>query len=170
MTKQNRLTLNLVVSNALMALAFYEEVLDAKRGDVFDFSNRQQENEVTVFVGNVALRLIDANPLYDCVPPKEGETDSIWLQLLVDDVEATLARAERLGASAIQAPSEWMGMYHAQFTDPFGYTWTINQQLKEISFQDRYEAYLKFQEEKADQKSEDEAEKTQKIKRSAQAT
>lgn len=37
--------------------------------------------------------------------------------------------------------------------DPFGYIWTINCVLKEISFQERYKAYLTLQ---AEQASDDE--------------
>lgn len=172
MPNQNRLTLNLVVSNALKALTFYEKVLEAKRGEVFEFPNRREENEVNVLIGNVALRLIDENPDHECFAPKAGETASIWLQLMVDDVDATLAKARHHGATEIQPPSEFMGMYHAQFTDPFGYTWTINQLLKEISFQDRYEAYMKLQEERIEEEAEEEAEEegnTHKIQRIAKA-
>lgn len=168
MPKENRLTLNLVVSNALMALAFYQDVLEGKPGEVFEFPNRPQENEATIFVGHVALRILDANPAYDCFAPKPGETSSIWLQLRVDDVDATLKRADRQGAVDIQAASEFMGLYYAQFTDPFGYTWTINQQLKEISFQDRYEAYMKLQEERVEEEAEEEG-NTHKIQRIAKA-
>lgn len=168
MPNQNRFTLNIVVSNALLALDFYEKVLNAKRGDIFEFPNRRRENEVNVFVGNVALRLIDDNPAYECFAPKQGATDFMWLQLRVDNVDATLVRAENQGATQIQTPSEFMGMYHAQFTDPFGYTWTIYQQLKEISFQDRYEAYSKLQEDKATEEAKEEG-TTQTIKRTAEA-
>lgn len=145
MTKQNRLSLNFVVADALKALQFYECVLDATRVEIYAFPNRSQENEVNLIVGNVALRLIDANSNYDCFSPKLDQADSFWLQLIVDDVDLILARAERHGATEIQTASEFMGVRHAQFTDPFGYTWTIQQVLKEISFQDRYDAYAELQ-------------------------
>ena len=145
MSKQNLLSLNLVGADALTALQFYEHVLDATRGDIYAFPKQSQENEVNLIVGNVALRLIDANPMYDCILPQIGQADSFWLQLMVEDVDQTLARAKHLGATAIQAPSDFMGVRHAQFTDPFGFTWTIQHVLKEISFQERYEASAKLQ-------------------------
>lgn len=169
MAKQNRLSLNLVVADALKALQFYERVLDATRGDIYAFFNHSQENEVNLIVGNVALRLIDANSIYDCFSPKMGQADSFWLQLMVEDVDLILARAERHGATEIQTASEFMGVRHAQFTDPFGYTWTIHQVLKEISFQERYDAFAKLQQKTKAENDSPEEKNDRKTARIAQA-
>lgn len=144
-----KLTLNMVVANAMEAMAFYERVFHAKRGDVYHFPSKSGENEANIMVGNVELRLIDENAAYSCYPPRKGEVDSIWLQIVVDDVEAVLKRAQENGAVVGQEPSEFMGTRHAEITDPFGYTWTINQILKEFSFEQRYQFYVKLQEEAA---------------------
>ena len=82
---------------------------DAKRGDVFHFPDRKGENETNIIVGNVELRLMDENASYDCYPPKKGEVDSIWLQMIVDDMEAVLKRAVENGAVIGQEVSEFMG-------------------------------------------------------------
>ncbi len=138
----SKLTLNMVVANAMEAMVFYERVFDAKRGDVFHFPDKKGENEANVIVGNVELRLIDENASYSCYPPKKGETDSIWLQMIVDDTEAVLKRAIENGAVVGQEVSEFMGTKHAEITDPFGYTWTINQIIREIPYEERYQFYL----------------------------
>lgn len=96
----SKLTLNLVVENAMEAMEFYEKVFDAKRGDVFHFPGKKGVNEANIIVGNVELRLIDENASYNCYPPKKGEIDSIWLQMIVDDAEAVLKRAVENGAVA----------------------------------------------------------------------
>ena len=152
-SREMEFTLNLVVTNALAALEFYEKVFEGERGEIYEFTNRQQENEANIKLGNVKLRLLDANPIYECYPPKAGEASPMWMQLMVADVDKTLKLAEFYGATDVQAPSESMGLRHAQFTDPFGYIWTINCVLKEISFQERYKAYLTLQ---AEQASDDE--------------
>lgn len=138
----HKLTLNMVVSDAMAAMAFYEKVFDAKRGDVFHFPGKEGANEANVTVGNVELRLVDENAAYRCHPPKEGETDSIWLQMIVDDTDAVLKRAVDNGAVVGQETSEFMGTKHAEITDPFGYTWTINQIIREISYEERYQFYV----------------------------
>lgn len=144
---EDKLTLNLVVSSAMEAMAFYEKVFHAKSGDVFQFPNKVGENEANITIGNVALRLIDENATYRCHPPKKDEVDSIWLQIIVDDMEAVLNRAKENGAVVGQEVSEFMGTRHAEITDPFGYTWTINQVLREYTYEERYQFYVKLQEE-----------------------
>lgn len=147
---RDKLTLNMVVSDAREAMAFYEAVFHAIRGDVYLFPDKVGENEANISVGNVALRLIDENAAYRCHPPKRGEVDSIWLQIIVDDVEAVLQRAKEHGAVVGQEVSEFMGTKHAEITDPFGYTWTINQILQEYTYEERYQFYVKLQEEAAE--------------------
>lgn len=142
----SKLTLNMVVVNAMKAMKFYEKVFDAKRGDVFHFPDKKGVNEANVIVGDVELRLIDENASYSCYPPKKGEIDSIWLQLIVDDTEAVLKRAVENGAVVGQEVSEFMGTKYAEITDPFGYTWTINQIVREISYEERYQFYVEQQE------------------------
>lgn len=138
----NQLTLNMVVANAMEAMAFYERVFDAKRGDVFHFPDKKGVNEANIIVGNVELRLIDENASYNCYPPKKGEIDSIWLQMIVNDVEVVLKRAIENGAVVGQEVSEFMGIKYAEITDPFGYTWTINQIIREVSYEERYQFYV----------------------------
>lgn len=136
-----KLTFNLVVADAVAALGFYEKVFDGVRGEVFEFTGVKGNNEANVDVGGVSLRLIDENLAYECFPPKQGEVDSIWLQLVVDDVEATLEKAKEHGATVEQEIDEFMGTRHAQITDPFNYVWTINQIMEEISYQERFDIY-----------------------------
>ncbi|MDR1558404.1 MAG: hypothetical protein LBS84_01670 [Clostridiales bacterium] len=66
----------------------------------------------------------------------------------MDDTDATLKKAVENGAAVGQEPSEFMGTRHAEITDPFGYTWTINQIIEEISFEERYAFYVELQKER----------------------
>lgn len=43
-SREMEFTLNLVVTNALAALEFYEKVFEGERGEIYEFTNRQQEN------------------------------------------------------------------------------------------------------------------------------
>ena len=138
----NKLTLNMVVENAMEAMTFYERVFDGKRGDVFHFPDKKGENAANIIVGNIELRLIDENASYNCYPPKKGVIDSIWFQMTVDDTEAVMKRAIENGAVIGQEVSEFMGTKNAEITDPFGYTWTINQIIREVSYKEPYQFYL----------------------------
>lgn len=140
----NKVVLNMVVDNALAAVSFYEKVFEAKKGDIYAFPDRQGENEANIIIGDIALRLMDANAKYDCCPPKKNETDSIWLQISVANADTTLEKAVANGSKMLQEVSEFMGVRNAIILDPFGYTWTINQTIKDISFEERYAIYKKM--------------------------
>ena len=144
---ESKLTINLVVSNALNAMEYYERVFDASRGDIYQFENRIGENETNIIVGGVSLRLVDENSNYECFPPKAGEVDSLWLQIVVEDIEKVLEKALHHGGTLIQEVSEFLGVRNAILLDPFGYTWTINQILYEVSYEERLEYFKKLQEE-----------------------
>ncbi len=148
----SKLTINLVVSDAISAMEFYEKVFNAVRGDVFHFPERNAENEANIMIGDVCLRLIDENSDYDCHPPNKDETDSMWLQIVVEDTDATLKMAVENGAVIGQEVSEFMGTRHAEITDPYGYIWTVNQILEEITFEKRYEFYKELQRERDENK------------------
>jgi PhnB protein len=140
--KKTGLTLSLVVSDALAAMNFYKTVFGAAEGEVYSFHDRLNSNEAHVVVGGVALRLIDGNPDYSCFPPKKGDMDSIWLQIIVDNVDDTLNLARENGAEVLAEPSDFMGTRYAEIIDPFGYTWTINQILREVSYEERMAFYV----------------------------
>lgn len=37
-----------------------------------------------------------------------------------------------------------MATSNGQFKDPFGYTWTVNKVIKEVSYQERYDIYNSY--------------------------
>ena len=152
----SELTLNLVVSDAIKAMKFYEKVFGATRDEVYHFPNRSNSNEANVIVGGVSLRLIDENADFGCSPSKEDETSSIWLEIEVEDAESTLKKASIHGAKVEQELSEFMGTLNAQITDPYGYVWTINQVLKEVTFEERYRFYEELHSEMEEEEEEQE--------------
>jgi PhnB protein len=117
---------------------FYKKVFDTKEGEIYQFPGKTGENETNITVGNVNLRLIDENSGYSCFPPHKGEVDSIWLQIIVDDLESTLQKAEDNGVVVEQESSEFMGTKNVEI---FGYTWTINQIVRKVTFEERYKIY-----------------------------
>jgi uncharacterized glyoxalase superfamily protein PhnB len=144
----DKLTLNLVVSDALKAATFYEKVFNGTLGDIFSFSERTGENEANVTVGGLDIRLIDENASYRCFPPKEGEADSMWLQFETEDLDTCLRRALEYGATIGQEISEFMGTRYCEITDPYGYTWTVNQIIRKVSYEERYQFYKDLQDQR----------------------
>lgn len=143
---KNQLTFNLVVPNAIKACQFYQKVFDGVPGEIYEFPEKQGLNEANIIVGGVRLRLMDENVTFDCYSPKKDQIGSIWLQIVVEDVEHTLNLCKEFGATITQEINEFMGTKHAEIQDPFGYTWTINQVIEEVSFEERYQFYQEFHE------------------------
>lgn len=56
-------------------------------------------------------------------------------------MEAVIKRAIENGAVIVQEISEFMGTKNAVITDPFGYTWIINQIIRELSYKKCYQFY-----------------------------
>ena len=139
-----KLTINLVVSNALEALEYYENAFDGVRGEIMDFPKRKGCNEATVVVGGITLRLIDHNDALGTYAPKKGETDSMWLSMEVENADESLRKAIQYGGTPLQEPLEFLGTIHAQVRDPYGYTWTLSHVENQVTFEERYEFFEKF--------------------------
>jgi len=142
-----KINLNLVVSDAVEATKFYEELFHGRLGEVYEFSNRKNSNEATVYVGDLALRLVDENAEFECFAPKLGQVSSFWLQIEVADVEATLEKALKLGATKVREISEFLGSKNTEIVDPYGYTWVLNQELTVLSFEEKYRIFDGYHEE-----------------------
>ena len=83
--------------------------------------------QVVVKIGDALLMLFDSREGW---PPTPG-----FLNLYVEDVEATYQKAIKLGAESVtDIIALWFGEKVCRILDPFGNLWWINQRIKEIDF------------------------------------
>ena len=115
----------LSVGGALKAADFYVRALGAEIAAAMPSDDRGRTMHVHLYVNGTSLMLADAFPEYGhALEPPQAFT----LTLIVADIETWWRRAIAAGAIAVKEPAEmFWGDRYAQFRDPFGVLWALNQ-------------------------------------------
>jgi uncharacterized glyoxalase superfamily protein PhnB len=122
------LTPYIVVSDARAAMDWYVEVLGARPHGELWVNPDQTIGHAEVSIGNALLMFAEASDLWPDVPvraPESPVTFSHTLHLEVDDVDATMERARRNGASVEREPADQPYGRSAVIVDPFGHRWML---------------------------------------------
>jgi PhnB protein len=135
MNQQDQFIPHLIVSNGPAAVEFYKAAFGAEPGHqmMAQDGKRLMHGELQldghkVFVSDE----FGANEGGSCKSPETLGGTGVRVTLLVDDADATVARAVAAGAHVLMPVQDmfWGGRY-GKIVDPFGHEWGINQQLKE---------------------------------------
>ena len=82
-----------------------------------------------VKIGDALVMLFDSREGWPSTPS--------FLNLYVEDIEQTLEKATKLGATSVTDVTElWFGEKVCRILDPFGNLWWINQRVAEVDFTD----------------------------------
>ncbi len=133
--------IDLVVTDSLEALEFYEKIFEIERVEVTDFPTGQ--NEVVFTLYGVRFHMLDENPEFQLRAPSPGDPKPIWFNILVPDIKATFAKAMEAGCTTVQELTEMpdYGVSNAVFSDAFGHLWMLHQIHKVVSFEDRVKLF-----------------------------
>jgi PhnB protein len=130
------LTPHLVVQGAARAIDFYARVFGARE----DFRLTEPSGKVghaELLIGASRLMLADEYPDFGALGPAAVGGTPVVLHLYVADVDATLALAEREGATVLrEARNEFYGDRSGMLLDPFGHRWRIATQVETVSPQE----------------------------------
>lgn len=129
--------IDFVLKDSLAALALYQRIFDL---EVVEASNLPVgENEVVFTLYGTRFHMLDENPEFGLVAPKEGTVNSFWFNVAVEDIKATHERAQREGVTEIQPLTEMpeYGVSNSIFSDPFGYVWMLHQIHEVVSHEER---------------------------------
>lgn len=142
--------IDMVVTNSIEALALYEGVFDTERIEVTNFA--QGMNEAVFMMYGVRFHLLDENPEFHLIAPKEGEAKPMWVNVLVPDIKETFNKAMATGCTEIQPVTELadFGVSNAIFSDAYGYVWMLHQMHREVSFEERSRILEEKMKEKAE--------------------
>ena len=129
--------INMVVPDSIKAMEFYGRIFDVKQVEVSDFGPGRSETVFTIY--GASFHLLDENPQFHLIAPKEGDPKPMWINITVPDIAKTYASALAKGCKEIFpiTTMEALGLKNAMFSDPFGYGWMLHQIDKVISHEER---------------------------------
>jgi len=132
--RYRRVTPALVVDGAAAALEFYQQVFGASErtripGPAGSIAHAEIE------VGDSVLIVEDVSPyLGTKAPPATGLDGSpTFLYVYVEDVDATVDQAVKLGATLVRPPQDqFYGDRDGFIIDPFGHAWTVSSHVEDV--------------------------------------
>ncbi|NLG24094.1 MAG: VOC family protein [Clostridiales bacterium] len=138
--------IDFVVTDSRAALALYEKIFPVERLEVTDLPIGRNEAVFTVF--GTRFHMLDENPAFQLIAPRPGAAQSMWLNILVEDIADTYRRAIEAGCAEVQPVTELgdFGVSNALFSDPFGYVWMLHQLHRVVGFEDRMKLWADTQE------------------------
>ena len=120
--------INLIVADLQRSAAFYH--------DVFGVPAEYQDDDTTMFRFNGTYLFLHRYPAHQDAVSEDvlrlAQAGVGQFVTFVDDADAVRGELDQLAVSVIAGPTDrpW-GMRTITFADPGGYTWEINQRLKE---------------------------------------
>lgn len=126
------LTPFLVVTDARHAIEFYRSVFRAKLIDATEIGGVIMHAELDF--GDGRMQLGEPNPDYGLIPAPDGDSACYSMGLYCDDVDGTIERAERAGATIREPLSTFVsGDRFGSIQDPFRVRWTVMSRVEDLS-------------------------------------
>jgi uncharacterized glyoxalase superfamily protein PhnB len=135
----------LAVRDAAKAIEFYTAALGATEYYRLVDSLSGKIGHAELDLNGHLLMLSEEYPAFNKSPQTLGGT-SVKLCLMVDDVDASLARAVAAGACVVMpAGDQFYGHRSASIRDPFGHEWLLQREFEKVSpeeMQKRWDAMV----------------------------
>lgn len=127
------IALSLTVKDTASALNFYSEAL----GAVEVFRMPAPDGGVAhaeFMIGNARIYISDEAEEWHAFAMPEGTTASCLFSIMTEDCDQAYNRAIKAGAESLSEPeNKFWGTRSALIKDPFGYRWSFNQMVEDIS-------------------------------------
>lgn len=129
--------IDFVVKNSLEALEVYDRIFGVERIAVSDLP--QGENEVIFTLHGVRFHMLDENPSFNLFAATPEHQNTMWFNVMVEDIHEAYQRAMDENFKEIQPMTEQSdyGVSNAIMVDPFGYVWMLHQLNHVVSHEDR---------------------------------
>ncbi len=126
-------TPHLVVRDAGKAIDFYIRAFGAvERFRMPGPDGHVMHAEVTI--GDSIVMLCDEHPEHGSLGPQAGKPSPVTLHLYVEDADAAFRRAVAAGAEVRMPLADmFWGDRYGQVADPFGHSWSIATNVREVS-------------------------------------
>lgn len=127
-----QIAVHLVVDDPAAAAAWYAEALGARETSRVSLPDGRPLT-VELRLGDAVLAVAGELPAAGMRTPASLGGTPAALHVPVPDVDAAWARAIAAGATAFEAPHDaFWGDRTAQFLDPSGHRWAIDQHLRDV--------------------------------------
>ena len=137
MPREDQFIPHLIVNDGPAALKFYKDVFGAEEGDCMMAPDGRRLMHGEIVLDGHKLFLSDEFSEAEggtCKKPETLGGTCVRITIMVDDADATAARAAANGATVLMPVQDmFWGARYGKIRDPFGHEWGINQQLKEMS-------------------------------------
>lgn len=128
----NTLTACLTIKGADKAIALYEKAFDAKVIHRLDCEDTGKVMHAALQIGDSQIMLGEEMPECGHAPGKEGSSVSFYLYY--DNLDAAWNQAIKAGMKEKMPLTDmFWGDRSGVVTDPFGYSWNIATQVKQMS-------------------------------------
>jgi PhnB protein len=122
------LTPMLTVKNALAAIEFYRDAFDAVEQERFTAPTGHVVAEMAI--DGLRFFVVDENPEAFNLSPESLDGTTVRINLIVNDPDATAARAVRAGARQIfPVADQPYGLRQGRVADPDGHHWLVGKPL-----------------------------------------
>ncbi len=123
----------LFVDNAKAAIEFYKQVFGATNVEMIETPDGRVA-DAELRIGDTVMRLCDNLPIFDAKAPSELGGTTVEIFLFVDDVDATVRRAEGAGATIQEEPKDqFWGDRLGRLKDPFGHHWLVATRIEDLT-------------------------------------
>lgn len=138
------LTPHIIVKGAAAAIAFYKKALGAKeKFRLVEPNGRIAHAEFEI--GDGEFMLADESPAFGALAPSTIGGTPVRLHLYVADVDATIRKAAKAGATVLRpVQDQFYGDRAGMIADPFGHQWSLATRLKETSPKEMQKQYTKL--------------------------
>ncbi|MFV0440289.1 MAG: VOC family protein [Lachnospirales bacterium] len=133
--------IDFVVKDTLKAIESYRKVFDVET--IEETKLQRGQNEVIFSIYGTRFHMLDENHEYQLIAPIKDVPQSVWFNVLVEDIKETHKKALAEGYTQLQEVTEMtdFGVSNCMFADNFGYIWMLHQVHREVSFEDRMKLF-----------------------------
>ena len=136
----------LAVHDGAQAIEIYQRAFEATELYRLIDPESGKVGHAELLLNGIMIMLADEFPAFNKTPQTLGGT-AVKLTLMVDDVDASVARASDAGATVIMPPSDqFYGHRSATVRDPFGHEWMFQKEIEQVApaeMQRRWDAMVK---------------------------
>ena len=131
---RSAITPYLIVRDAEAAIAFYKDAFGAEEQFRLTDPHSGKVGHADLRIGDAGFMLADEHPDFGALSPATIGGTAVKLHLAVADADATVASAERAGATVLRPVQDQMyGERSGLIVDPFGHQWFVGTPIAEVT-------------------------------------